>query len=278
MKRRKVRRRQSIFFFGIILILIIFCTTLIGFKYYSSSKVSTKKSFQIESRLKNVKMSNKEEESNYKTIGWVRVEGTNIDYPVIHSSSPSSGYPVEYESYGWSINNDTKFHNRISIIGHNIFNLSSTPKIQSEKFKRFEALMAFVYYDFAKDNRNIQLTIDGKDYLYKIFSIGFVSVSNTTSFPYKDDYSLDEMKDHIDILRKNSFFDYDIDVNENDSIVSLITCTRFFGSQNDYEIFVNARLLREGEKIDNYGMKKNNNYDLIQKILKGDEYDEEDSL
>ena len=44
-------------------------------------------------------------------------------------------------------------------------------------------------------------------------------------------------------MKKNSIYDYDVDVNKDDKIISVATCTRFFGL-DDYKDF------RIGQKIE----------------------------
>ena len=61
----------------------------------------------------------------------------------------------------------------MNIFGHNIFNLGPSPKKSSNNFKRFEELMNFIYHDFAQENKYIQFTINGKDYVYKIFGFEY---------------------------------------------------------------------------------------------------------
>ena len=160
-------------------------------------------------------------------------------------------------------------------MGHNILNLGSSPKKKADNFKRFEELMAFVYYDFADENKYFQITIDGEDYLYKIYAAGFIK-SDLVSVFYSGDNNEDELQYQINDLLKHSIYDYDVDVNVEDSIATLITCTRFFGSQDD-DFFVSGRLVRKNEKISDYNVKKNDNYNKVEKIMKGDENDEEET-
>ena len=223
--------------------------------------------FEIEEEFK---------DSNYETIGWLRVQGTNLDLPIVRSDIEES-FTVELESFVWSENKDNKFNNNIIINGHNIFNLSKHPKLKSDLFHRFEELMSFMYYDFAKSNKYIQLTIDGKDYIYKVFSTGLVSPSEKTFFPNGDDIDKDDFKEYMERLEKLSFYNYDVDVNENDKLITLATCTRFYGADNKYEFYVTARLLREDEKIDNYKVTKGDNYKKIEEVLKGDDDNEENN-
>ena len=77
-----------------------------------------------------------------------------------------------------------------------------------------------------------------------------------------------------EVLKKSNFYDYDIDVNEKDKLISITTCTRFYGVNSDVEFYVVGRMLREGEKIEHYKVTKNSNYNDIEKKLKGDENNE----
>ncbi len=245
----------------ILLVILVIMIILDNHEYYS-----------VVSRVDKVKKEVKKEKNqkiDYRTIGWIRVQGTNIDYPIIQHIEEAEGedvYPVEKESYFWSRNSDDKLHNNMLINGHNIFNLSSQPKRKSKLFKRAEELMSFVYYDFAKENEYIQLTIDDHDYIYKIFSVAFIDGSDATFLPHLDDISIKSMKNFLTILNQNSIYDYDVDVNENDKIISVITCNRIFSDDSKEVIYINGRLLRENEKIKNYGVKKNKKYGILEDL------------
>ena len=141
-------------------------------------------------------------------------------------------------------------------------------------FQRFEDLMSFAYYDFAKDNKYIQFTLGDKEYLYKIFSVGFIPSYEVDLFPEK---SVDgvKMKKHIQYLKDYSIYDYSINVNENDSVISLITCSRLIDAYQDF--VVSGRLVREKEMISDYKVVKNDNYKKVENILKGDDVSEKES-
>lgn len=240
--------------------------------------VNNKSYYSVKSRISDVTMAkDSNNNENYQVIGWVKVQGTKLDMPILTGIDDDADFPVKMEKYVWDSTGDGKFHNKLNIMGHNIYNLSSQPKKSSNKFNRFEELMSFVYYDFAKENKYIQITIDNKDYLYKIFSVDFINAVDVDMFP-KGEYSKDDMKYQIDLFKQNTLYNYDVDVNENDSLVSLITCTRLFGTDKYIDFLVNGRLVRDGEKIDDYSVKKNkSNYKKVETILKGDDENESDS-
>ena len=74
-------------------------------------------------------------------------------------------------------------------------------------------------------------------------------------------------------------YDYDVDVNEDDDMVSIITCTRFFEGKKNINFQITGRRVRTEEKINNYKVTKNKNYKEVEEILeKGDEKNEDSSV
>ena len=191
-----------------------------------------------------------------KAIGWLRVQGTNIDYPIINET-----YDAYYSGidYLWKANRYVPGENRVAIYGHNILNISSEPLITDPTHVRFEQLLSFVYYDFAKDNLYIQYTHNGEDEIYKIYAVGFVSKNDE----YGNSYTGEDLKNYIKTAKDNSIYDYDIDVDSDDDIISLITCTRYFGLDGLSQFRIDARKVRKNEKIVKYDVEINDNYSKI---------------
>ncbi len=227
--------------------------------------------YPVDSRVDKVLNYSKNDTGNYTTIGWLRVQGTNIDYPVIYA--PSYDFSGMTDDFLWNEVQSDELLNQITVSGHNILNLSKKPLVTDNNHKRFEQLMSFVYLDFVKDNKYVQYTVNGKDYLYKIFSVSFPKRNDIEKFTRKN-LSKTEMKRYLDKSINESIFDFDIDVNEDDKILSLVTCTRMFGHYTDIEFRVDARLVRDGELHLNYDAVKNKNYHKIEEITKGGENDE----
>lgn len=272
-KTKKVKEaKKKVYIVTIVIsILLVILLILFGFRLFA------KDYYKVESRVDKVK-ENKKINDVYETSGWLRVQGTDIDLPVLYSKDFSEQFPMELEEFVWTENKDTKFHNNTKIMGHNLYNLSASPKLESEYFHRFEQLMSFVYYDFAKDNKYIQYTVDGKDYVYKIFAVSFIDYNDKYRTPHTDDCSKSDLENIIDRAKKSSIYDYKVDVNGNDKVISLSTCTRMFGQKENVDFYVFGRLVRDGEKINNYRVIKNDNYKKVEKVLKGDEKDEKDTL
>ena len=233
--------------------------------------------YKTEDRQENIAKSKLLDNSDHETIGWLRVQGTNIDYPVYGVLSQEYEAPVVSQTFTWSLNDDSLFHNTMIVYGHNVMNLGPKPSLHEDTFIRMEELMGFVYYDFAKENQYIQLTMNGEDYLYKIFSVRFSTLMDLNKYP-SGEFDYETRKDYLDFVNKESIYDYDVSVKEDDKLLSVVTCSRFFGYGENYDFIVTGRLVRPGEKVEQYSVYRNRNYEKIDTILKGageNEIDEE---
>ena len=253
---------------GIVSVLIIMLITFLGFKLFE------KDYYKIEPGVDKIKKVGKIKNSSYEAYAWLKIQGTDIDYPVLYTKNVEEQFPMKIEKFVWTENKDTKFHNNIRISGHNLYNLSKQPRLNSEHFNRFEELMSFVYYDFAKENKYIQLTIGEEEKVYKIYAAGFLEGFEKYQLSSKDDLNEKMIKGHSNIYIENSIYDYDVKVDGSDKLITLLTCTRMF-EDDKKDFYVVGRLLRDGEKINNYKVTKNSNYKEVEKVLKGDDENED---
>lgn len=270
-KISKKEKRNNIILLVLLCILILLLILLTVKKMFF-----VKDYYKVESRTNNVEKMKSKETDDYGIYGWIRVQGTEIDYPLVGLKNKDSQLPVEIEKYAWIMPGDYKYHNVINIQGHNIMNLGANPSLHDSLFNRFEELMDFVYYDFAKENKYIQLTIGGKEYLYQIFAAGFIDGYSFTTLPINE-YSNSELQSYLDFINSNSIYDYNLKVDDSDNFITLATCTRFFGNATD-DFYIAGRLVKNTDKVINYSVKRNKNYEKVADVLKGaDEDDKEDA-
>ena len=137
----------------------------------------------------------------------------------------------------------------------------------------FEQLLSFIYPSFVEDNQYIAYTdVNNNKAIYKIYSVSLVENDQSASF--KDIYTSAEQKAYIEKAKKNSMYDIDVDVNEDDKLLSLMTCTRFYGGDS-YSFIVDARKLRDNEKQTISEASTNKNYKKIVKRMKEGDTNEE---
>ena len=219
--------------------------------------------YNISDRTQNVA---KKQQVDDTVVAWIRTQGTNIDYPVIYSYTEKFENEEYNYSYAWTNSTSTKLNERTLIWGHNIRNVSSSPLINQKEFNNFENLPSYLYYDFVKENKYIQYTIDGKNYLFKIFSVAMVEEDN---FNNSEGMNTNEKKEYIEKSKETSYFDFDVETDPNKKIITLATCTRFGGIKNRI-IKVDGILVEKNEKINNYKVRKKDNYKEMEKTMKGD--------
>lgn len=225
--------------------------------------------FKTVDRVKHIKKEKKKEKDakGYATIGWLRVQGTNIDAPIIKYDSMEGMEEVNKDDFLWNEYPVEKIQKRVNIQGHNILNLSAKPEIGLDYFTRFENLMSFVYIDFAKENQYIQYTVDGKNYLYQIFAVYFDEVYNLDLYN-PNEYSDEEVESFIKRSLDKSLYKYDVEVNKDEKVISLITCTRMYGNDKKQFIVV-GKMIDSNSKTTNYKVEENSNYKEVKNLMKG---------
>ena len=194
-------------------------------------------------------------EENTIKIGWLQVQGTNVDLPVLIAGIDSEiDHDTEYAWRSWNYNSDG---NREVITSHNYLNLSSKPSTNMSELNFFEGLMGYAYPDFALENQYIYYLKDGVEELYVIYAVGFYDNYYDSGESYM---TKEEVDAYIEKVRDNSLYDYDIEVTSEDELLTLKTCTRYFGSEKLQQFVVDARKVRVDEETVRYPIETTNKY------------------
>ena len=255
---RKFYKKYLIFILLFFIVLLVIC-------FFKNKNIRYEEiTLNFESRV--IKLEELDEASINK-YGWLQVQGTKVDVPILLTVNTMDTY-----SYGWISSNSVGMKTRKVLVGHNVLNVSSSPLVNEEVLTDFEDLMAFSYYDFAKENMYISFTENGIDKIFVIYAIGFYDYDydNASGLNEKDD-----IKKYINDVKKNSIYKYDVSVNENDNILTVKTCTRYFGDSEKQQFIIDARELRENEKTFKYNVKKT---DLYKKYGLKDVYKKNDEI
>lgn len=173
---------------------------------------------------------------NPDTVGWLRLEGTNVNYPFVQANDNkfylSHSFSKNYNSAGWvflDYRNSKKFDDKNSII----YAHGRTDKTM------FGSLHNLLKNDWRSnpDNYLIRLVTDNFSAIYQIFSVYVIpTTSDYLRITFNTD---DEFKEFADILKNRSGFDFKTNINTNDKILTLSTCYN-----NDKKIVVHAKLIK----------------------------------
>ena len=185
---------------------------------------------------------------NSEICGWITVPSTRIDYPVLQGNKNEThfyldhNYKREKSKYG-------------SIFLDPICQLSENPKncvIYGHHMadgQMFADLMKFSSLDFYKQNPLISFeTIYDRNATWKIFSVfktnTLASQGKIFYYVVSDFADNNSFLDYVSQIRKRSLLDIPVDVNENDKLITLSTCSYEF---QDFRTVVVARRVRDGE-------------------------------
>lgn len=177
---------------------------------------------------------NKLKEQNSDAVAWIKVNNTNIEYPVVKGSNNSfylnHSFDKSNNSAGWIFADyRNKFDNtdkNIVIYGHNMKDNSM--------FGSLKNILNSDWYD-NEENTNIILYTENEKCIYKVFSIYKIE---SEDYYIKKEFSDDNnFEQFVNTIKKRSIKEFDIDVSGSDNILTLSTCA----NNNKYRVVLHAK-------------------------------------
>ncbi len=161
-------------------------------------------------------------DQNPDTIAYVKVNNTNIDYVVVKCSNNyyylSHNFNEKYNVAGWIF---ADYHNKFDSTDKNIVIFGHNTR-DGSMFGSLKNILNKEWYE-NEDNHHIVLVTENDTYYYQVFS--------TYSIPVEDYYintefnSDEEFDEFVKTIKSRSIYDYGINVDYNDQILTLSTCT-----------------------------------------------------
>lgn len=178
------------------------------------------------------------QEINKDTVGWLTVNNTRIDYPVVQAKDNDYYLRRDYyqnkNRHGWIFmdyrNNPDELNENTIIYGHNLANQTMFGTLRY-------ALNSYWYKKSA--NQIITFNTPNENMKFQIFSIYTIPTTNDyldITFPTTDAY-----QSYIDLVKGRSIYDFNIEVTTVDKILTLSTCA----NGNDKRLVIHAKLIKE---------------------------------
>lgn len=198
------------------------------------------------------------DEQNEHTVGWLQVPNTSMDEAVVKHPDDTSNSNAFYLRRGF----DKRYHEqgtyyvdyRCNIDGTRfglskntiIYGHSFTDDVQGLKMNQMKKFRASE--DFARANPYIYFSLEGENLAWEVFAVFDTSITHHYNNPNP---TADEFKELVSEATKRSYYVYDVQVNADDKILTLSTCTYNYdpGYPNNYRYVVMARLVGDGEPI-----------------------------
>ena len=162
-------------------------------------------------------------------VAWLRIPGTNVDYPVVQTDNPD--YYLNHTFSGKSSVVGTLFSladadyaapgRNIAIYGHHL---------RSSGEKMFTSLMRYKNPDFYEDNKTVMLDSLYRHSEYTIFAV--VNMKAGDWEPSRTTFSGDAaFMAFVNRAKSESLYDTSVEVGADDHILTLITCDRSYAGK-----------------------------------------------
>lgn len=158
---------------------------------------------------------------NNETVGWIQVNGTNINYPIVQHED--NNFYLEHDFYkrktniGWIFadyrNNMENLNNNTIIYGHNLINrtmFGSLPYMLNKNWFN------------SKNNQYIKLSTKTSNTIWQIFSV--YKIEPTTDYLQSVFNSIENYQNFLNTLKNRSIRDFNVNLNYTDKIITLSTC------------------------------------------------------
>ncbi len=161
-------------------------------------------------------------QENPETVGWLTVNGTNIDYPVVQSANNeyylSHNFYMENDNNGWVF---MDYRNNTNILSDNIIIYAHNRYYSGIMFGTLQNTLRYSWYSNT-DNHILTLETLYETLEYQVFSVYKISV--TTDYMRVLFSNDDDRLEFYTILKDRSIYDFGIELSGDDKIITLSTC------------------------------------------------------
>ena len=184
---------------------------------------------------------------NSDTIGWIQLQGTNINYPVVQTTDNSyylsHSYNKENNTAGWVFmdyrNNATNLNNNTIIYAHS--------RNDGSMFGSLKTVLTKEWLN-NKQYHTVYFSTPYENTLWQVFSVYTTPSESyyiTPTFKNKEDYTK-----FLITLKKRSIYNFPAELNVNDKILTLSTCRDNYGNR----IVLHAKLIKKNMRTQKEGI------------------------
>ncbi len=157
---------------------------------------------------------------NNETVGWIEIKENNINYPIVRHKDNyhylTHSFDNSYNDAGWIF---LDYRNNLNSLKSNNI-IYAHGRIDGSMF----GSLKYIYNDnyFKSNNHNIYIYTPTRNYTFEVFSFYHIKTTNdylTTTFSTDD-----EFLNFINKIKNRSSYDFSVDVNALDKIITLSTC------------------------------------------------------
>ena len=174
---------------------------------------------------------------NNQVVAWLRVKGTQVEYPVVQTTNNSyymnRNLEKKYNVAGWIF---TDYKNKLDGTDKNIVIYGHNMK-DSSMFGSLKNILKEEWYN-NNENYIIDFITEEENYKYQVFSVYKIEKED---YYINTEFNKNEFAEFIDTLRNRSIKNFNVDVSIEDSVLTLSTCAE----NNKYRVVLHAKKINE---------------------------------
>lgn len=177
---------------------------------------------------------------NNSTVGWIKVNGTNINYPFVQNSNNkyylTHSFDKSYNQAGWVF---LDYRNNINNLEKNTI-IYAHGRLDKTMFGSLKNILTSGWLD-TSNNYVIKLSTESENTLWQVFSVYHIP---TTSDYLQTEFSSDEsFNTFTKMLIDRSAYNFNTSVSSTDKIITLSTCYN-----NTDKVVLHAKLIKQESK------------------------------
>lgn len=165
-------------------------------------------------------------ETNPHFVGWIKIDGTPLDYPVVHT-------PDNPEYYLRRAFDGTYAISGTPFVGEGCTVDSTSVMIYGHRMNNdtmFTTLLDYADRDFWEEHREIQFDTVDRLQNYEIFSAFYIDIPPEDDpnafywYYYSGDISAEDFDYYVNKVKSLSYYDTGVEITADDKLLTLTTC------------------------------------------------------
>ena len=245
---KKVNKRETIKFSSLLILVFVIVLFFSGYKiinWFFNNKENENIQSNVAQYVEIKEDENNKEDNSYNidfkalkeknndTVGWLKVNGTNIEYVVVKGNDNdyylNHNFEKQNNSAGWIF---ADYKNKVGYTDYNIVIYGHNMKNDS-MFGTLKNTLKKEWYNNEK-NRHIVLVTENGTFKYEVFS---VYEEKASDYPIQTEFSSDnEYLKFLNTIKDKSIKDFNVELSVEKGIITLSTC----GNDNKNRVILHA--------------------------------------
>ena len=165
-------------------------------------------------------------ETNPHFVGWIKIDGTPLDYPVVHTPDDPEYYLRRAFDGTYAVSGTPFVGEGCTVDSKNVFIYGH----RMNNDTMFTTLLDYADMDFWEEHREIQFDTVDRLQSYEVVSAFYIDIPPEDDldafywYRYGGDISAEEFDYYVNQIKAHSYYDTGVEITAEDKLLTLTTC------------------------------------------------------